>query len=151
MPAVAKALVADLSALQPAHAAYFQANARKFDRSLQPWLTQPAGSSTPSTPAPPSRPPSRSPTTCCRPPGSQNLTPFSMQADIMNGIDPAPQDVALQDSLFSEHKVKAFVYNQQVTDSVTENVPRGGRTAPACRWSGSTRRCRPPATTTSRG
>ena len=29
MPAVAKALVGDLSALQPAHAAYFQANANR--------------------------------------------------------------------------------------------------------------------------
>ena len=40
MPAVAKALVADLSALEPAHASYFQANAQKFDQSLQPWLTR---------------------------------------------------------------------------------------------------------------
>ncbi len=51
----------------------------------------------------------------------QNLTPFSMQADIMNGTDLAPQSVSLQDSLFSGHKVEVFVYNQQVTDSVTQN------------------------------
>ena len=37
MPAVAKALVADLSRSQPAHAAYFQANATAFDASLEPW------------------------------------------------------------------------------------------------------------------
>ena len=37
----------------------------------------------------------------------------------MNGVDPAPQAVALEDSLFSEHLVKAFVYNQQVTDTLT--------------------------------
>ena len=38
MPAVAKAMAADLSALQPAHAAYFQANLKAFDESLTPWL-----------------------------------------------------------------------------------------------------------------
>jgi zinc/manganese transport system substrate-binding protein len=34
MPAVAKALAGDLAALQPAHAAYFKARQRAFDRSL---------------------------------------------------------------------------------------------------------------------
>ncbi|MEP7025641.1 MAG: zinc ABC transporter substrate-binding protein, partial [Actinomycetota bacterium] len=53
--------------------------------------------------------------------GTKDLTPFSFQADIMNGVDPAPQDVALQDSFFSGHRVRAFVYNQQVTDSLTES------------------------------
>src|SRR5208282_2420293 len=37
MPAVAKAVAKDLSAMQPAHAGYFAANLRKFDASLQPW------------------------------------------------------------------------------------------------------------------
>jgi zinc/manganese transport system substrate-binding protein len=51
--------------------------------------------------------------------GTKILTPFPLQADIMNGVDPSPQDVAFEDGLFSGHKVKVFVYNQQVTDSVT--------------------------------
>ena len=38
MPAVAKAIVGDLSALEPAHAAYFEANDAAFEASLQPWL-----------------------------------------------------------------------------------------------------------------
>ena len=38
MPAVAAAVAAALSALQPANAAYFQANVQKFDTSLTPWL-----------------------------------------------------------------------------------------------------------------
>ena len=37
MPAVVKALVSDLSAIQPSHRAYFQANAARFDDSLKPW------------------------------------------------------------------------------------------------------------------
>ena len=38
----------------------------------------------------------------------------------MNGVDLSPQYVSLQDSLFQQHKVRVFVYNQQVVDSVTE-------------------------------
>ena len=53
--------------------------------------------------------------------GTRNLTPFAFQADIMNGVDPAPQYVSLQDNLFSGNKVKVFVYNQQVTDSLTQS------------------------------
>jgi zinc/manganese transport system substrate-binding protein len=40
---------------------------------------------------------------------------------LRRGTDPSPQDVALQNSLFTQHKVKVFLYNQQVTDSLTES------------------------------
>jgi zinc/manganese transport system substrate-binding protein len=53
--------------------------------------------------------------------GADNMTPWNLQADIMNGTDPSPQDVAAQRSLFTGHKVKVFLYNQQVTDSLTES------------------------------
>ena len=46
--------------------------------------------------------------------GIKNLTPFTFQADIMNGVDPAPQDIALENSFFAQHKVRLFAYNQQV-------------------------------------
>ncbi len=54
--------------------------------------------------------------------GTVNLTPFTFQADVMNGVDPSPQDVTLQNGLFSGHKVKVFLYNQQVTDSLTQSL-----------------------------
>jgi zinc/manganese transport system substrate-binding protein len=53
--------------------------------------------------------------------GTDNVTPWNLQADIMNGVDPAPQDIDLQNNLFKSHKVKVFLYNQQVTDSLTES------------------------------
>jgi len=53
--------------------------------------------------------------------GTDNMTPWTFQADTMNGTDPSPQDVATQKSLFAQHKVKVFLYNQQVTDSLTES------------------------------
>jgi zinc/manganese transport system substrate-binding protein len=52
--------------------------------------------------------------------GTDNLTPFSLQADIMNGVDPAPQNVSLENDLLVQHRVNVLVYNQQVTDSLTQ-------------------------------
>jgi zinc/manganese transport system substrate-binding protein len=49
------------------------------------------------------------------------MTPWTFQADVMNGTDPSAQDVAVQKSLFTGHKVKIYLYNQQVTDSLTQS------------------------------
>ena len=54
--------------------------------------------------------------------GIENLTPFTFQADIMNGVDPAPQDISLEDGFFTQHKVKVFCYNQQVVDALTTSI-----------------------------
>jgi zinc/manganese transport system substrate-binding protein len=118
MPAVAKALVSDLSALQPSHRSYFQSNATRFDNSLEPWYAALKAFALhyPKTPVATTEPVGDYMLAAA---GTVNLTPFPLQADIMNGVDPAPQAVTLQDSLFSEHRVKVFVYNEQVTDSLT--------------------------------
>jgi zinc/manganese transport system substrate-binding protein len=118
MPLVAEALANDLALLQPANAAYFGANATKFITSLNPWYQAIATfeRTYPDTPVATTEPVGDY---MLQAAGTDNLTPFNLQADIMNGTDPAPQNVAVQDSLFSGHKVKVFVYNQQVTDSLT--------------------------------
>ena len=118
MPAVAKAVAADLSALQPAHRAYFTARAAAFDQSLQPWYRLIAAFKAryPGTPVATTEPVGDY---LLQATGTRNLTPFAFQADVMNGVDPAPQYVSLQNGLFSGHKVKVFLYNQQVTDSLT--------------------------------
>jgi zinc/manganese transport system substrate-binding protein len=128
MPAVAKAIAADLSALQPAHAAYFDANALSFERSLTPWheaLAQFAREY-PDTPVATTEPVGDYMLEAA---GTVEETPFSLQADIMNGVDPAPQDVTLQNDLFADHRVKAFVYNQQVTDSLTQSFLEAAKSA----------------------
>jgi zinc/manganese transport system substrate-binding protein len=51
--------------------------------------------------------------------GLDDLTPFRFQADIMNGVDPSPEDISLQQSFFTSHRVKVFCYNAQVSSSVT--------------------------------
>jgi zinc/manganese transport system substrate-binding protein len=120
MPAVARALVAALSKLAPAHAAYFQANAARFDRSLQPWYAAIARFKAryPGAPVATTEPVGDYMLEAA---GTKNETPFALQADIMNGVDPAPQSVTLQQELLKGRGVKAFVYNQQVTDSLTES------------------------------
>jgi zinc/manganese transport system substrate-binding protein len=120
MPAVAGAIASDLSALAPAHAAYFQAAAARFKRSLTPWYQalEQFAAAYPNTPVATTEPVGDYMLEAA---GTDNLTPFGLQADIMNGVDPAPQDVTLQNRLFSGHEVKVFVYNQQVTDSLTQS------------------------------
>ena len=120
MPAVARAVASDLSALQPAHTAYFRANLRAFDRSLQPWYEALARfkAAYPGTSVAVTEPVSDY---LMRAAGARILTPFRFQANVMNGVDPAPQDISLQDSFFTDHKAKVFLYNEQVTDSLTQS------------------------------
>ena len=118
MPAVANAVANDLSALRPKDAAYFRANVVKFDDSLKPWYAAIAAfkAAYAGTPVAVTEPVGDY---MLQAAGTDIMTPFGLQADIMNGVDPSPQYVSLEDSLFSQHKVKVFVYNQQVTDSLT--------------------------------
>jgi zinc/manganese transport system substrate-binding protein len=120
MPAVAKAIASDLSALAPAHAAYFHANAVRFEQSLTPWhqALQQFSRQFPHIPVATTEPVGDYMLEAA---GTVNMTPFPLQADIMNGLDPAPEDVTLQNSLFSSHRVKVLLYNQQVTDSLTQS------------------------------
>jgi zinc/manganese transport system substrate-binding protein len=120
MPAVANAIAADLAAIQPAHASYFKANAAAFTGSLTAWDNAIAAfkATYPNTPVATTEPVADY---MLQAAGANNLTPFAFQADIMNGTDPSAQNVALERSLFTQHKVKVFLYNQQVTNSLTES------------------------------
>jgi len=120
MTAVANAVAQDLSELKPAEAAYFKANAQAFIKELTGWENAIATftSKYPGTPVATTEPVADY---LLQAMNADNLTPWALQADIMNGVDPSPQDVATQRSLFTEHKVKVFLYNQQVTDSLTES------------------------------
>jgi zinc/manganese transport system substrate-binding protein len=128
MPRVANAVAADLGRLDPAHRGYFRANARRFVTSLGPWMTAIAHleATYPGAPVATTEPVADY---LLQAAGINNLTPFAFQTDIMNGVDPSPQDVSLERSLLSHHQVKVFVYNQQVTDSLTESFIADARKA----------------------
>ncbi len=118
MPAVARAVAAAFAAKDPAHAAQYAANEKAFEASLQPWVNalaelrqKYAGTKVAVT----------EPVAdyMLQAAGLNIATPFSLQAAIMNGTDPAPQDVSAQQALLSGGGAKIFVYNQQVTDALT--------------------------------
>ena len=120
MPAVAKSIAAALAKLQPAHRAYFAANLAKFDASLTKWTDAIAAfkAAHPSVAVATTEPVADYLLSAA---GIDNRTPWALQAAIMNDTDPAPQDVATQNALLKNDGVKVFVYNQQVTDSITSN------------------------------
>jgi zinc/manganese transport system substrate-binding protein len=120
MPKVATAIAGDLAGIQPAHAAYFKANAAAFTASLTAWDQAIAAfkAAHPDTPVATTEPVADY---MLQAAGANNMTPWVFQADIMNGTDPSPQDVAVERSLFTQHKVKVFLYNQQVTDALTDS------------------------------
>ena len=120
MPKVADAIAAELAALQPEHAAYFTANAKSFTSSLQTWVNaiETFKQQYPGVPVATTEPVADYLLAAL---GATNKTPWAFQADVMNGTDPSAQDVAIERSLFTQRQVKAFVYNRQVTDSLTES------------------------------
>jgi zinc/manganese transport system substrate-binding protein len=125
---VAARVDADLSALRPRLSAYFHANEVRFDHSLGPWFRALArlrhrypGAAVAST-----EPVADLLLTAA---GLRNLTPLSFQLDVMNGVDPAPQAISFEDGLIDRHRVRALVYNRQVTDSLTANIRQDARVA----------------------
>jgi zinc/manganese transport system substrate-binding protein len=120
MPRVAGAIAAALSAIQPAHAGYFRANAAAFTASLRQVAAAIASfkAAYPGTTVATTEPVADYLLAAL---GADNLTPWTFQDDIMNGVDPSPQDVAAERALFTERKVKVLVYNQQVTDVLTQS------------------------------
>lgn len=120
MPAVARAVADALATLKPGQAADFHSNADKFVASLQPWNAAIAAfkAAHDNTPIAVTEPVANY---MLQAMGFNILTPFSLQKAIMDGTDPAPQDVTTQNNLFSSHAVRVFAYNQQVTSSLTKS------------------------------
>jgi zinc/manganese transport system substrate-binding protein len=121
MPATAKAMATALSELQPAHAAYFEGDLKKFLASLTPWFDAIAAfkAKYKGVTAATTEPVADYLLTAM---GIKNLTPWRFQADIMNGVDPAPQDVSMENAFFTNHTVRVFCYNQQVVDQLTTSI-----------------------------
>jgi len=128
MPAVASAIATDLGQIDPAHASYYKANAATFIASLAPWNQAIAAfkAKYANTPVATTEPVADY---MLQAAGTDNLTPWTFQADVMNGVDPSPQGVSIEQNLFKQHKVKVFVYNQQVTDPLTESFIKDAQAA----------------------
>jgi zinc/manganese transport system substrate-binding protein len=118
MPAVAALVERDLARLAPAHASYFVARLDRFRTSMNAVMSAIAtfksrfGGVKVATTEPVAD-------YLLSALGLYNMTPFRFQADVMNGVDPSPEDISFQRSLLTGHKVKMFVYNAQVSSPVT--------------------------------
>lgn len=118
MPAVAKRIEIDLARLAPQHSAYFAERLTRFQASMAPLASAITkfrsrfANDTVATTEPVAD-------YLLAALGLDNLTPFRFQADIMNGVDPSPEDVSFQQGLFAHHRVKVFCYNAQVSSTVT--------------------------------
>ncbi len=121
MPVVARAIATDLSELQPEHGAYFRSNLESFEASLAPLFAAISAFKAKygGTPVATTEPVADY---LLQAMDADNLTPFVFQADIMNGVDPSPEDISLENSFFTKHEVKVFCYNQQVVDSLTSSI-----------------------------
>lgn len=121
MEKVAKLITKNLENQSPANKKYFAHRLKKFDNSLKAWkddLNEVQKSY------------SKNGVAVTEPVANYLLeaanlkveTPWGFQASVMNGTDPSPQNVKIQDELFNEKKVKVFVYNQQAIDDITTNL-----------------------------
>lgn len=128
MAKVAVAVASDLAATAPGRAAYFRDNAARFVSSLEPVEAALANlrARRPGFPVATTEPVADYLLAAA---GARNLTPYSFQADVMNGVDPAPQDLTIQSGLLAHRRVDVLVYNEQVTDSLTEGFIRQARRA----------------------
>lgn len=119
MPRVAGLVAQALEKQMPAQKQVFEDNLNKFKTSLEPWAKQLASlkKECAGTGVAVTEPVSDYLIDAA---GLTNKTPWAYQAAVMNGTDPAPQDVKTQQELFSKKEVKAFLYNRQAVDDSTK-------------------------------
>ena len=121
MPKVAEAVTAALTKLDPQSAAYFSEQKAKYLAALKPFNDKIAALKAKYAGAPIAF--------------TENvagyltdaidlkvLTPPEFMEAIESGTDPAPADVAAERDLLTARKVKALLYNSQVTSPLTEQI-----------------------------
>lgn len=121
LPTVAAAVAAELGAIDPAGAATFTANARRFDASLKPIeavvariKSEYAGTKIAYT--------ERVPGYLVQAAGLKLGMPIGFTRAVENGTDPAPADNAAFDAAITHKTVKLLLYNAQVTDAQTTKI-----------------------------
>jgi zinc/manganese transport system substrate-binding protein len=121
MPKVADAATAALAKVDPQNAAYFAAQKAKYLDGLKPVNDKIASlkAKHAGTPIAFTENVAGYLTEAI---GLKVLTPRSFMEAIESGTDPAPADVAAERDLITRHKVKALLYNSQVTSPLTAQI-----------------------------
>ena len=121
MPKVAEAATAALAKLDPQTAAYFSAQKTKYLDGLKT-VNDKIASLKAKYPGAPIAFTENVAGYVTDAIGLKVLTPPAFMEAIESGTDPAPADVAVERDLLTGHKVKALVYNSQVTSPLTEQI-----------------------------
>ncbi len=121
MPKVAEAATAALTKLEPQNAAYFSEQKAKYLAALKPFNDKIAALNAKYAGAPVAFTENVADylTDAI---GLKAMTPPEFMEAIESGTDPAPADVAAERDLLTGHKVKALLYNSQVTSPLTEQI-----------------------------
>ncbi|CAA7601974.1 Periplasmic solute binding protein, ZnuA-like [Acididesulfobacillus acetoxydans] len=118
MPKVAAPIAKDLERQLPSEKPYFEDQLTKFNDSLKTWhddlnqLHKAYGNTGVAVTEPVAD-------YMLEAAQLQVKTPWGFQAAVMNGTDPSPQDVKIQQNLLIDKQVKVLIYNQQAVDSAT--------------------------------
>jgi len=121
MPKVADAATAALAKLDPQNAAYFSAQEAKYLGALKT-VNDKIASLKAKYPGAPIAFTENVAGYLTDAIGLKVLTPPAFMEAIESGTDPAPADVAVERDLLTGHKVKALMYNSQVTSPLTEQI-----------------------------
>jgi zinc/manganese transport system substrate-binding protein len=121
MPKVADAVTAALAKLDPANASYFSEQKAKYIAALKPFNDKIAAlrARYPGAPIAFTENVAGYLTDAI---GLKVMTPPEFMEAIESGTDPAPADVAAERDLLTGHRVKALLYNSQVTSPLTEQI-----------------------------
>jgi zinc/manganese transport system substrate-binding protein len=127
MPALAKALAAELSAIDPAHKADYEKRLAQFEQSMQPIQAKVAALRARLT---------GTPATATEPVFGYMFEALGMQVRdmpfqlaVMNDTDPSASDVAAFEKDLKEHQVKLLVYNSQASDPLAERMLKLAKTS----------------------
>jgi len=121
MPKVADAATAALAKLDPQNAAYFSAQEAKYLGAFKT-VNDKIASLKAKYPGAPIAFTENVAGYLTDAIGLKVLTPPAFMEAIESGTDPAPADVAVERDLLTGHKVKALMYNSQVTSPLTEQI-----------------------------
>jgi zinc/manganese transport system substrate-binding protein len=121
MPKVADAATAALTKLDPQNAAYFADQKAKYVAALKPFNDKIAALKAKYAGAPIAFTENVA-GYLTDTIGLKVLTPPAFMEAIESGTDPAPADVAAERDLITGHKVRALLYNSQVTSALTEQI-----------------------------
>jgi zinc/manganese transport system substrate-binding protein len=121
MPKVADAVTAALAKLDPANASYFSEQKAKYIAALKPFNDKIAAlrARYPGAPIAFTENVAGYLTDAI---GLKVMTPPEFMEAIESGTDPAPADVAAERDLLTGHRVRALLYNAQVTSPLTEQI-----------------------------